>query len=35
MVMPSRGICHTVVNGRIVYADGALTGDAGGQVLRS
>ena len=35
MVMPSRGICYTVVNGRIVYADGALTGDAGGQVLRS
>jgi len=35
MVMPSRGICQTIVNGRIVYADGALTGDVGGQVLRS
>ena len=35
MVMPSRGIQHTIVNGTTVYADGALTGDVGGQVLRS
>ncbi len=35
MVMPSRGICHTIVNGTVVYADGTLTGAAAGQVLRS
>jgi N-acyl-D-aspartate/D-glutamate deacylase len=35
MVMPSRGICHTIVNGTETYADGALTGNTAGQVLRS
>jgi N-acyl-D-amino-acid deacylase len=35
MVMPSRGIRYTVVNGAVTYADGALTGAAAGQVLRS
>ena len=35
MVMPSRGIEHTVVNGVVTWADGKLTGAAAGQVLRS
>jgi len=35
MVMPSRGVEYTVVNGAITWADGKLTGAAAGQVLRS
>jgi N-acyl-D-aspartate/D-glutamate deacylase len=35
MVMPSRGVRYTVVNGAVTYADGALTGAAQGRVLRS
>jgi len=35
MVMPSRGIEHTVVNGVVTWTDGKLTGAAAGQVLRS
>jgi len=35
MVMPSRGIEYTVVNGVVTWADGKLTGAAAGQVLRS
>jgi N-acyl-D-amino-acid deacylase len=35
MVMPSRGIRYTIVNGAIAYADGHLTGAAAGRVLRS
>ncbi len=35
MVMPSRGVRATIVNGAITYADGALTGAAAGRVLRS
>ena len=35
MVMPSRGIQYTIVNGAITYAHGALTGAAAGRVLRS
>ena len=35
MVMPSRGIAHTVVNGEVVWTDGGLTGAQAGQVLRS
>jgi len=35
MVMPSRGVQYTLVNGAITYAQGALTGAAAGQVLRS
>ena len=35
MVMPSRGIEYTVVNGEITYAKGELTGAAAGHVLRS
>ena len=35
MVMPARGILHTVVNGTPVLAHGELTGAAPGQVLRS
>ncbi len=35
MVMPSRGVEYTVVNGVITWADGKLTGAAAGQVLRS
>ena len=35
MVMPSRGVEYTIVNGQITYAGGALTGAAAGHVLRS
>ncbi|MFN0303918.1 MAG: N-acyl-D-amino-acid deacylase family protein [Burkholderiales bacterium] len=35
MVMPSRGVLHTIVNGQTVYAGGSLTGAKAGQVLRS
>ena len=35
MVMPSRGIHYTIVNGETVFADGALTDARAGQVLRS
>jgi N-acyl-D-aspartate/D-glutamate deacylase len=35
MVMPSRGIEYTLVNGAITYRAGALTGAQAGQVLRS
>jgi N-acyl-D-amino-acid deacylase len=35
MVMPSRGVEYTVVNGAVTWADGTLTGAAAGQLLRS
>jgi N-acyl-D-aspartate/D-glutamate deacylase len=35
MVMPSRGVQYTVVNGQVVYQDGQLTGALPGQVLRA
>jgi N-acyl-D-aspartate/D-glutamate deacylase len=35
MVMPSRGVEYTVVNGAVTWADGKLTGAAAGQVLKS
>ena len=35
MVMPSRGIACTIVNGVVTWERGALTGAAAGQVLRS
>jgi N-acyl-D-aspartate/D-glutamate deacylase len=35
MVMPSRGIDYTIVNGAVTYARGELTGAAAGTVLRS
>jgi N-acyl-D-aspartate/D-glutamate deacylase len=35
MVMPSRGIRYTIVNGAITYADGVLTDARAGVVLRS
>jgi N-acyl-D-aspartate/D-glutamate deacylase len=35
MVMPSRGVEYTIVNGDIVYSDGRATGATPGQVLRS
>ncbi|MBV9863326.1 MAG: amidohydrolase family protein [Alphaproteobacteria bacterium] len=35
MVMPSRGVEYTIVNGDVVYADGKVTGAAPGRVLRS
>jgi N-acyl-D-amino-acid deacylase len=35
MVMPSRGVEYTVVNGAVTWADGKLTGAAAGEVLRS
>jgi N-acyl-D-aspartate/D-glutamate deacylase len=35
MVMPSRGVEYTIVNGEIAYADGRATGATSGAVLRS
>lgn len=35
IVMPSRGILHTIVNGETLYENGALTAARSGQVLRS
>lgn len=35
MVMPSRGVEHTIVNGELTYSEGQLVGAAGGQLLRS
>jgi N-acyl-D-aspartate/D-glutamate deacylase len=35
MVMPSRGVRYTIVNGACVFADGNLTEARAGQVLRS
>jgi N-acyl-D-amino-acid deacylase len=35
MVMPSRGVECTIVNGAITYADGTLSGAKAGKVLRS
>ena len=35
MVMPSRGILHTIVNGERVFSNGSLTESKPGQVLRS
>ena len=35
MVMPSRGVRYTIVNGVTTYADGQLVGASAGTVLRS
>ena len=35
MVMPARGVTHTIVNGQVAYADGAVTGASSGVVMRS
>jgi len=35
MVMPSRGVLYTIVNGECVFTNGSLTGAKAGQVLRS
>ncbi len=35
LVMPARGVQHTVVNGTVVYEDGKYTGATPGTVLRS
>ncbi|MFT4563831.1 MAG: N-acyl-D-amino-acid deacylase [Gammaproteobacteria bacterium] len=35
MVMPSRGVEHTIVNGEVVYAEGGLQMSGAGMVLRS
>jgi N-acyl-D-amino-acid deacylase len=35
MVMPSRGVEYTIVNGQIAYSDGRATGATSGTVLRS
>lgn len=35
MVMPSRGILHTIVNGACVYENGAVTAARAGRVLRT
>ncbi len=34
LVQASQGIHHTIVNGRVVYENGSITGDLAGQVLR-
>jgi N-acyl-D-amino-acid deacylase len=34
MVMPSRGVEHTIVNGEVIYADGSLQTSGAGTVLR-
>jgi N-acyl-D-aspartate/D-glutamate deacylase len=35
MVMPSRGVEYTIVNGVVAYAEGCATGATSGTVLRS
>jgi N-acyl-D-aspartate/D-glutamate deacylase len=35
MVMPSRGVQTTIVNGQVIYADGTMTGAMPGTVLRA
>ena len=35
MVMPSRGVRYTIVNGECVFANGSLTEARAGHVLRS
>ena len=35
MVMPSRGVEHTFVNGELTWTEGALTDASAGQLLRS
>ncbi|MCP5156250.1 MAG: amidohydrolase family protein [Ectothiorhodospiraceae bacterium] len=35
MVMPSKGVEHTIVNGEVMYTDGRVTGSASGRLLRS
>ena len=35
MVMPSRGVEYTLVNGAVTWERGSMTGVAAGQVLRS
>ena len=35
MIMPSRGVRYTIVNGVRTYADGELVGTSAGKVLRS
>ncbi|MFT4582530.1 MAG: N-acyl-D-amino-acid deacylase [Gammaproteobacteria bacterium] len=35
MVMPSRGVEHTIVNGEVIYAEGSLQTSGAGTVLRS
>jgi N-acyl-D-amino-acid deacylase len=35
MVMPSKGVQYTIVNGAVVYSEGSVTGATPGTVLRS
>ncbi len=35
MVMPSRGVEYTIVNGEVAYAEGRVTGSLSGTVMRS
>ena len=35
MVMPSRGVQYTLVNGDVVYAGGQIVGSGSGQILRA
>ena len=34
LVQRSEGLYYTIVNGRVIYEDGRLSGDLPGQVLR-
>jgi N-acyl-D-aspartate/D-glutamate deacylase len=35
MVMPSRGVQHTIVNGTPIWSEGQVSGSGAGEVLRS
>ena len=35
MIQRSEGICQTIVNGKVVYEEGKISGELAGQVLRS
>jgi N-acyl-D-aspartate/D-glutamate deacylase len=35
MIMRSRGVEYTIVNGEVIWANGAVTGATPGRVLRS
>ena len=34
LIQRSEGICHTIVNGKVVYEDGKISGEMAGKVLR-
>lgn len=34
LIQRSEGIMHTIVNGKVIYEDGKLSGEMAGKVLR-